>query len=594
MPWLAAAALLCAAVYAPVLHAGFISGDDYGYVLHNPLIRSLSPANIRQMFSSLHLNLYSPLTTLSFALDYRFWQLNPAGYHLENMLLHFLNCAFAMLLAFFLYRRRGEETAGGGAVFTAGLAGLLFAAHPMHVESVAWITERKDMLSSFFLLGCCLCWMRWIRNGSRKAWTGSAVLFLLSLLVKPAAIYLPGLLFLFDWYVRREFRIADKIPHMLLALGFLGLMTARLFTPAPDIHGAPLALGLADRMAMGAYGLWFYLWKIIWPVNLCAVYPYPMRPSGGIERMYYPAIPAALAVCCAGAWFAKRSREAAFGLIFFLLGTLPFLQFVQTGQGIVSERYSYIPYLGIFFMTAHFAARALLCENRKLRIAVAVAATAVIFLLAGISHSRALVWRDSETLWHDVMRKQPGAQTAPFNLGAYYIETGRCTQAVALYTSGIKAGTRGADIYSNRAAAYVCSRDFVNAQEDYLAALKYLPDDAGILYGLGLTLAMQGRVAQAKQIFMRAIDADPDFAPALCAYGNALRLERDFKNARIYFERAIKASPGYALSYADLGMVELAEGNKNGALALAVKALYIEPGNPDAAGLKAAIIQTYR
>ncbi|NLO92006.1 MAG: hypothetical protein GX410_08485, partial [Elusimicrobia bacterium] len=273
----AALALTLLALY-PCLFNGFTNWDDGNYLLDNPQVRNFTPGGLAAIFTSLHSGLYKPLVFVSFALEYHFFGFNPFVYHGVNLLFHLASCALVFLLV--------ERLAFG--TWAAFAVALVFGVHPMHVESVAWVSERKDMLYAFFFLLSLLLYLRYRRDACRPAYWCAVGAYLLSLLAKPFGVALPILLFLVDWYENRSRDRAfwlDKLPFLFLALVFAGFAVFSVKQSGVLFDGD--SFGPLDKLQLLSYSLLFYAGKFFWPAGLSVIYPYPARNAAGAFPSVY-------------------------------------------------------------------------------------------------------------------------------------------------------------------------------------------------------------------------------------------------------------------------------------------------------------------
>ena len=397
----------------------FTDWDDPGYVLNNPLIKDLSPANIARIFnfSNAIMGNYHPLTIFTYAIDYAIDGLNAATFHWQSLLFHIATCIMAYFFTSELSRHK-----------TAGLlAALLFVVHPMHVESVAWVPGRKDVVYGLFFVSACWAFLRYIRNESRpvKQYILALVLFIASLLGKPVAVSLPVTLVLIAFV---EDKLADKrlwaayVPFFALALmaGLKSVYDQKHFGALGTQMESYAAI---ERIALAGYALITYLWKMVVPVHLLCFYPYPLKVDDHIHYVYY--IYPLLAVGLGWAvWrFLRQHKIVVFGLLFFLVNIALLLQLLPVGGAIVADRYSYIPYLGLMISIAVPAASLSLksyIPNLQEKAGVIVVGV-FIAICALLCYNRSLVWHDTTTLWRDEIALEPiRVPTAYNNLGYFY------------------------------------------------------------------------------------------------------------------------------------------------------------------------------
>jgi tetratricopeptide (TPR) repeat protein len=533
--------LVTVACFAPVLRRDktFTNWDDPGYVTEQPLVRSLAPDNLRRMFdphTDVMLN-YHPLTVLSLAIEQHFVGRESARpYAATNVALHAVN---ALLVLAFVARLPGV------AFPAAALTALWFGIHPMHVESVAWIPGRKDVLYALFFFASCLAYVRYVGTG-RPGWlAASFALFALSCLSKAMAVPLPLVLFLLDWVYRRRAGVRlvlEKLPFLALAL-WIGAVATRL--QAKSFPMTELGLVTApQRIVFAAYGFVMYWVKLVAPYGLSAFYPYP---SGQGLPLGYLAMPllalAIVAVPIYVGWRHGAFRLAVFGVGFFVLTIALVLQIVAVGTAVMADRYSYVASVGALVLLASAAVAA--ARARRVRPFV-VAAVAAYSLALGVGcYRRVEVWTNSETLWTDVIAKypfrlaedgagvrvvQPGVTVAYENRGNWYREHGDIARAVRDYEVLVRAGVAESGPYVNMGNVHGTRGDelvrqgrpdearaeYVQALDMYSRALERGGNTFETYLNRGITHAAMGEHERAIEDFHAALAANPD-APGVGA-----------------------------------------------------------------------------
>jgi protein O-mannosyl-transferase len=410
---------------SPCLNNGFTNFDDDVYVTQNPMIRGLSWRGAAGIFANMrYAVIYTPLVFLTYAVEYAFSGLNPAVYHATNVILHLLNCYLVFVFILLLSKKKS----------VAFLTALMFGMHPLHVESVAWISERKDVLYAVFFLSSVVCYLYSLGPGRSKFRYGAAALFILALLAKPVAVVLPAVLLLCDYYLGRgvnKATVKEKALFAGIALVFLilGLYTAgRYFRRDPDISAL-------DMFFVANYSLVFYLCKLIIPLRLSCLYPYPLKAGGWLPGIFYlsPFLTAAMGYLVVLS--SKVTKKAVFGAVFFMIMILPSLQLFPAGPAIVSDRYTYLSYIGLFFVIAELSVWVIKKARRCSRIAYVIALSACVCAAAALfflTRQRCAVWKDSFTLWDNAVNNYSSEYipSAYFNRGLVYIERGE--DAIAL------------------------------------------------------------------------------------------------------------------------------------------------------------------
>jgi tetratricopeptide (TPR) repeat protein len=502
LAWPLAAVLITAVCLSPALKNGFVNWDDEYYVVSNALLRGPQWIGI---FTRPVVSNYHPLTVLSLAANYAISGTEPWSYLLFNLLLHLANTVLVFWFAWLLSDKKK---------WVALLTALLFGIHPMHVESVAWISERKDVLYTlFFLLSMIAYWKYLQTNRSNRYWA-CFLLFVCSLLSKPAAIVLPLVLLLLDYWKERPFTrrvVLEKIPFFLVG-GLFAVITLKLQSVTAmtslDLYPFWVRLFFASY-AVTVYLAWFFI-----PHPLSAFHPFPRPDHLGWTIYLSPIFLLALIFLI---WYFRKNRLVVFGLLFFLVNIMLVLQLVPIGFTIVSERYTYVPYIGLAFLVTMIVTRNVSAK----RFIPAAAGAVVVFSAFGfLSFKRTQVWKDSDSLWTDVINRYPNASLprgdrAQFNYGrAIMMEP---TQAGPLFqrviddcTVVINHEKGGRSMYYMRGVAFSSLKQYENALADFNACLSINRDDNEALYERGTLLVNHyQKYAEALADFDRAIQINP-------------------------------------------------------------------------------------
>jgi tetratricopeptide (TPR) repeat protein len=524
-----------------VLANGFLSLEDDRFVYANArVVAPLSAASVARIFQPRVGEIYAPLSTLSYHLEYNLFGLNPAPYHATNLLLHAVNA----LLSFFLFR------AWGAGRLAAFVAALVFALHPMKVHSVAWVTERRDVLCGFFFLAALLAYGKYLTTGRGKPYAVHLACFLLALLAKPVAVVMPAVLLLWDVKAGRPLvpkAWAEKAPHLFLST-ILSAITLVVLKPVVFVH----ELGLLAKSLMAVKTVVFYLEKFLFPLHLSATYFYlsPIKMSS--PDFYRPAclfLLLNLIVIFAG----RKNREVLFGWFFFLVLLAPTLPMTATDNlyGFVSDHYLYLPSLGLIHATAAAALGVFASAPGSHAFRSSLAGTlgvVLVFSLGRLTHERTHVWRNDLAFFSDMIAKCPACYMAFNNLGVVHQRRERWKEA----------------------------------EMAYRRALELKPDYPKARYNLAVVLGEQGRYAEALAEYERVLAQAPEKVHA--HYGKGLlqyRLGR-FKEARVDFERARALEPGHAPAHYGLGLIAIQEGHVAEAIAHYREAIRHSPDWTDA------------
>jgi protein O-mannosyl-transferase len=523
LPYLLPILLLTVLVFSNSLKNDFIPElDDDIYVTENPMIRDLSVSGLKNIFSSFVAGNYHPLTMLSLALDYRIFGLNASGFHTTNLLLHLLNTA----LVFILIGRLASDSR------VAALVALFFAVHPMHVESVSWISERKDVLYALFFLGALLSYVLYLqRNRSRKYWNFCLLLFLGSLLSKPMAVTLPAVLLLLDFFHNRKLSwktLVEKTPFFLLSLVF-GVLTLVSQQPEAGIRQLAATYSVLDRFLIPARAVVFYLVKLFVPTNLSAFHYYPDKADGRLPFEFYLA-PVILAAAFLVFRIVVKSdkdlrRDVVFGMLFFLFTISIVLQIIPAGRAYAAERYTYIPYIGLFFIPARVTVRFLDSPSKKSGLRKAVAAGVIILTASAFSvqsFRRNRVWQDGLRLFTDVIEKHPRAGHGYFIRGIFKHNRLRdYAGALDDYNKAASLRYRDPHLYANRAGVRGIRGDYEGALADSNRAIDLNPDFDRAYFNRGTAKYFLKDMEGAAKDFSEAFRLNPANGNAAFMLGNA-------------------------------------------------------------------------
>ena len=462
----------------------------------------------------------------SLALNFAISGDNEWSYHLFNLIFHLVNCYLVYRLAFLLSKNNS---------LIALVTSLLFAIHPLHVESVAWISERKDVLYGLFFIAGHIAYTRYLDAASKKQYWLTLLFVVLSLMSKPAAVIFPVSLFCIDILRRRQFSfrlIIEKIPFFIPAI-IMGLLTIN----AQKTVGATGEeyFGLAKNILFGFYGIMMYFVKMIIPVKLSAFYPFPPL-NEKLSAVYYVAPIFSLLLAAVTYFTWKKYRFIAFGIAFYIANLLLVLQIFSVGSAVIAERYTYIPYIGLFFI-----AGCLLDRFAKGNLAKAYAVMIPVTLIFSIlSFLQTQTWKSGETLWDNVIKNQPcsraySARATLFRRDANklrdeadqaknakrdqeanlkYAEANKnYQQAIDYYTEAVKLNVIDHESYNNRANIYMDQNKFANAIVDYKQALIVKPDYYVALDNMGALYARRGLFDSALYYFTKVIELKSDYKP---------------------------------------------------------------------------------
>ncbi|MDP2886614.1 MAG: tetratricopeptide repeat protein [Ignavibacteria bacterium] len=567
--------LIAAFAYSATMSNGFTNWDDNHMVTENGMIRSLSFANLVHIFASMHYGHYHPLVVISYALEYHFFRLDPWIYHLTNVVFHILNT----LLVFWFVR-----VLRGGMVIPL-FAALVFGVHPLHVESVAWVTERKDMLYSFFYLLSLIAYVYYVRSNQKRFYIFAAVAFLCSVLSKAMAVTLPLALILVDFLLNRRFTKdvwIEKVP--LFALSFLfGIIVLYATYPVKSaVVGASFGF---DNILIAFHGLIFYPWKYLAPFHLSSLYPYPGRLGDPLPIEFTIAPFVVLVALVLVAFSLKKTKMVLFSVAFYVVTVAPVIQLTRVGGVIAADRFVYIPILGLILGTVEGIEWILrkypggIPIFRKLVIGVA---SVVVIFLSVLTRERTKVWKDSLTLWNDVLQQYTGLAVGYNNRGLAYADQLKFREAIDDYNAGLALESDDWRLLFNRANALRELGAYPQAVAEYNSALSKLPTNADIYYYRGLTYQYLGKMDNAVDDYNQAIKLNPARIEAYVNRGSIYAEAKQFDKALTDFNDALKLDPDDADVYFNRGAVYRLIARPDEALQEFSQSLSLKPSNAKA------------
>ena len=577
-------AAVVVAAYRGALANGFVVLDDWVYVTQNPLVLE---KRYGELLLAVVSNNYHPLTMLTLA-----WNvgapLSPLPFILTNVLLHALDTVLAFGLAWLLSGRR---------LAVAAFVGLLFGLHPMHVESVAWISERKDVLHALFYLGAAIVYWRYLERGGGRRLAQAFALFVLSCLAKGTAVSFPLAMVALDLWKRRPLlerrALLEKLPFLAVALlfgavavdvqaggDFHGLLSAG--PGASGVIRAALPYSTSQRVLLPLAAAMGYVWHLFVPVGMAAFHPYPSPAEAG--RSPYLLAPLALAVLVAlAAWDLRRSRILAFGVAWFLATVVFVLQWIPVGMALSADRYTYLPYVGLAFAWAMGMDR-LAARARPLGAALWCVSAAFVLLLFAQTTRQVATWHDGETLWARVVQVHPRCGQAYASLGNARLGAGRLSEARADLRTALQLGDRSAVLYDGLGNVEGLLGRPDSALVMFDRAIAADPRRGSSYYNRALVKLQLGRPAETIPDLDRALVLAPAMAPRiLTTRGFAHSQSAEFRAGAADFDRAIAAGARDADTFSNRGFCRLRLGDRAGAAEDFRQALRLDPTHAPAA-----------
>jgi tetratricopeptide (TPR) repeat protein len=566
-------------LYMGGIQNAFTNMDDDFYIIKNPYLRDFSWHGIKAIFSSFYTGNYHPFTTLIHLFEFQLFALNPLPYHLISILIHLVN-------TYLVYKLVDKLT---GKKIAAALISLLFGIHPMHVESVAWVSELKDVLYTMFYLLSLMAYLNYSEKGYKmKQYLICLLLFIVSLLSKSAAVTLPVLLIAIDLFKGRKINaksLLEKTPFLLLSITF-GIVAILSQRSEGSINDLSNGFNILDRVFLLTYAISFYLIKLFVPFGLSAMHYFPVKSTGGfLPWEYYLSLPFVLFIV----WLIMRKtsfrKETVFGVFFFLIAISVMLQILSVGSAITSERYTYVAYIGLFLVLYYWMEDLVRKQYQNIIIGV-VSVFIIVFSVQ--TYARVGVWKNSEILFSNIIEKYPdvyltywmrgnfrntmnqqqGAledynktielnptyEDAYFNRGVVNDLLGYKKSAIEDYNKSIKLKANYPDAFDNRGWVYFQLKDTTKAIADYYKAIELKPNYAEAYNNLGWAYSGLGRSDSALANYDKALKYAPDFTKSrinraterdkVADYKGAIEdynyLANQYpKDARIYYSRAL-------------------------------------------------------
>ena len=582
-------ALAVWAVFGQTLHHGFVY-DDRGYVYENPAItKGLHWKGVVWAFTHSHGGNWHPLTTLSHMLDCQLFGLNPRGHHLTNVLLH---TASALLL--FLVLRKMT-----GALWRSAFAAAVFAIHPLGVESVAWVAERKDVLSGLFFMLTLWAYLRYTQKQAARsqsvfsfvlspAYWLALLLFALGLMSKPMLVTLPFVLLLLDYWPLRRFARDDsrftigqlaceKIPFLLLTAAD-SIATIWAQKGAHAIMSGQ-ALDVWSRMGNALVSYASYLGQMIYPAGLVVLYPHPGNRLS-IWRVGLSLL--VLIFISAGVLVGRRKWPyGAVGWLWYLGMLVPVIGLVQVGVQARADRYTYLPQIGLYLLVA-WGLVDLTGGWRGRKVVLGIAGGLALGGLSVAARVQTAYWKDSIRLWRHAVDVNAHNALAHDSLGVALGEQGQINEAMRQFHEAIRLKPDYAEFHFNLGIALTQQGKLAEAIQHFEQALQLKPDYADANSGLGTALAQQGKLAEAIQHFERALQLRPDFPEARSNLGTALAQQGKLAEAISNYERALQLRPDFPEAHNTLGLLLAQQGKLAEAIQHFERALRLKPDYADA------------
>ncbi|MFH1371967.1 MAG: tetratricopeptide repeat protein [Planctomycetota bacterium] len=556
-------AAITIAAYEPIRNNSFIGLDDPTYITDNPNVNSgITVDSVIGAFTKTYAANWHPLTWLSHMLDCEIYGLNPLGHHITSLLIHIAGSVL-------LFRVLSRMTR---ATWASAFVAAMFAVHPVHVESVAWAAERKDVLSGLFWILTMLAYVHYTERPNLKRYALVLLAFVMGIMSKPMVVTLPFVLLLLDYWPLERFRrqkteeafqkasigrlILEKTP--LFALSAVSSVITFI---AQKSGGAVIALEkipLNYRIANMFVSYIRYIGKTIWPSRLAVLYPHPhIHPS---EATAVICVILFVLITILSIDIGRRRKYAAVGWLWYAGTLVPVVGLIQVGSQGIANRYMYIPMIGLFIIAA-WGIKDLIGNRRRYRIVAAVSAAAVLLSAVALTRIQVGHWQNNITLFGYATKVTEDNSRAETNYGIALAAAGRLDEAVLHLTSAIRKDPTNPEASNYLGKVFLNQGKYDEAIECFNELIELQPDSAEAYYNLGMALGMQGKNDDAIQCFSRTIALDPKFPDIYKRMGMALLAAGRMNEAIDYLKEALRTSPDEAVTYVSISIAYIKSGN---------------------------------
>jgi tetratricopeptide (TPR) repeat protein len=569
--------------YAPIRHYGFVNYDDSQYVYENPdVLGGLSWNSVRWAFTTGREANWHPLTWLSHMLDVQLFGLNAGPHHLTNLFFHL---ASTLLLFWALLRMTAAPV-------RSCVVAALFAVHPLRVESVAWVAERKDVLSTLFWMLTLCAYVLYVQHPRWSRYLAVVTVFALGLMAKPMLVTLPFVLLLLDFWPlgRVSFQTRSNLPKLigekvpLLILAAMSSVVTVIVQQSGGAMAGLTAVPVSYRIANAFITYFTYMRRMVWPTGLAVLYPLEKAVTDG----WLLAAFALIALSILSIWAAQRRPYILVGWFWYVGTLVPVIGLIQVGRQASADRYTYVPLIGLFLIVV-FGLTDALASSRSRSLALATAGGLAIAACMWVTRVQLAYWERSRALWERTLNVTTENALAHFNLGAAVENEGKIDEAIHHYSEALRIEREYADAHYNLANALMKTGKTEKAEEarSHLdEALRIKPNFAEAHNALGTYYLIQGKMDEAITQISAAVRLKPDYAVAYNNLGTAFGSRGQIEEAISQYTEAVRLDPGYADAHTNLGVLLARQGKKDDAVAHLREALRLNPENRTAqAGL---------
>lgn len=569
-------------VYAPVRSYPFVNFDDASFVEGNSMVKhGLTGDGLRWAMTAETVSNWHPLTMMSHMLDVQLYGMNAGMHHTTNVVFHTANTLLLFLVLLFMTGKTGRSV----------VVAALFGVHPLHVESVAWIAERKDVLSTFFGLLTLLAYVAYVRKPGWRRYLPVVVALALGLMAKPMLVTLPVILLLLDfWPLDRKLPmkrlVLEKLPLFALSVAssVVTLVVQRRGGSVIQLIDIPFTGRLANALASSIA----YVGKMFWPGDLAVFYPFRTDVSWMVSGA---AALVLIATTAAVLRFARTRPYLAVGWFWYGITLLPVIGLVQVGVQAMADRYTYIPSVGVFVAVV-WTVSELLDRMPNGKTMATVAAALVIGLFAVEARSQVHYWKDSETLWRHTLDVTTDNFMAQGNLAFTLQQDGRVDEALQHYREALRLNPRSPEAHNGLGAILGDRMQLDEAVSHLSTALQLRPNYPEAYYNLGTVLLRQGQVSEAESYLLKAIELKSDYADAHSNYGYLLSLKGRTDEAQAHYRSALDADRDHVGAHSNLGILLIRMGKTEEGFAHLSEVVRLKPSNAQSHNnLAAALVE---
>jgi len=564
--------------YWPLMYNDFVEFDDQEYITENSNVqKDFSIKSIKWAFTTFHAANWHPVTWLSHMADYRLYGLNAKGHHITSLLLHILNT----LLLFQILAKLTNS------ICKSALVAALFALHPLHVESVAWIAERKDVLSTFFGMLSIAAYIRYVNNLRMPYYFLTFLLLCIGLMAKPMLVTLPFILLLMDFWPLRRFiktpfpyakkQSFNKLVYEKIPLFIPVIISCVLTFIAQHKAGAVKSLDIYPfyiRLANALFAYVKYIYKAIWPDNLAFFYPHAYNYIAMWEIIGV-IIVISLAVLIS-IHAADKHPYFLFGLFFYLITLIPVIGIIQVGSQSMADRYTYIPLTGIFIIIA-WAASDFFAKFKYQNIVFTIFSCILIISCIGATNIQVRHWQNSLSLFKHALNVTSNNWKAHHGYGLALYNKNKVEEAIFHYKETIKINPYYARVYNSLGSAVFKKGNIEESIFHYKKALSLNPNSASIYNNLGTVLIKKGNINKAYNCFLKALEINPEKEQIHHNLANAFYVHRKYKKAIFHYKQAIKINPQYTTAHYNLGILFAKQKNIKKAAHHFLKTIKLKP-----------------